>query len=372
MTLTQKLRTNRAALVEARQNNDTPAATVAALIDAIGYDAAAEIIAAMVNAKGDWDARISRTNRAWAAEQNAPARETLDDMCVWYCDEIHPAHMDEIATAMQNAERPTENENEEEPETMTTATETKTAFPHIRAELERENAERIESTRCYIEKGYFPTWAEEHRTTPDRGLKAYSTPAKWDAYTAGKITREKAIDHAVKRAEREAAKSYAADLAKLDAAENAADLISVEIDITWTHSRTWGYNPHAEITARSGNGYHTHTGNASGCGYDKLTAAVGSALNQSSEVLKMLYTAQEKAFSEMDESARSAWKKQNESNRDNIHYGAGYGILPYFEGGTGWSSFAGVFDACGYTVAHSHSRKRSDYYFITTKEDANA
>jgi hypothetical protein len=120
MTLTWKLRTNRAALVEAHQNNDTPAATVAALISSIGYDAAVEIVASMVNAKGEWDKRISRVNRTWAAAQDAPNSETLDDMCVWYCAEIHPAHMDQIADAMRNAERPTEaNESEtaEEPET---------------------------------------------------------------------------------------------------------------------------------------------------------------------------------------------------------------------------------------------------------------
>lgn len=254
---------------------------------------------------------------------------------------------------------------------MTTANETKTFFQHIRAEVERKHSERIENTRYYIEYGFFPTWAEEHRTAPDRGLKKYSTAAKWDAYKAGKITREKAIEYAVKRAAREADKTYAADIAKVESAENAADIISIEIDITWTHSRTWGYNPTADITTRSENGYNRFTGTASGCGYDKLTAAVGSALNQSPEVLKMLYTAQEKAFSEMNESARRGWKNQNESNRDTIHYGAGYGILPYFEGGTGWSSFAGVFEKCGYTTAHSHSTKRSDYYFITTKEDAN-
>lgn len=255
---------------------------------------------------------------------------------------------------------------------MTTATETKITFQHIRAEIERERAEQIENTRYCIEHGFFPTWAEEHRTTPDRGLKYYSTAAKWDAYTAGKITREKAIEHAVKRAEREAAKSYAAALAKVEAAENAAEIISIEIDVTWTRSRTWGANPTAEITTRSENGYNRFTGTASGCGYDKLTAATGSALNQSPEVLKMLYTVQEKAFSEMDETARRAYVAQNESNRDTIHYGAGYGILPYFEGGTGWGSFAGVFEACGYTVSHSHSTKHSDYYLITAKEDANA
>lgn len=134
MTLTQKLRTNRAALVEARQNHTTARETVAALIDAIGYENAAEIIAAMVNAKGEWDGRISRTNRVWAAEQNAPDRATLDDMCVWYCDEIHPAHMDEIATAMRNAEKPAEPQEEPE-ETEETAQE----------RTDRENREHCKS-----------------------------------------------------------------------------------------------------------------------------------------------------------------------------------------------------------------------------------
>lgn len=294
---------------------------------------------------------------------------------------VYNALLDEIAVriGIENVHREIDadyapewaTETKEETETMN-ATETKTAFPHIRAEIERKHAERIKNTRYYIEYGFFPTWAEEHRTTPDRGLKEYSTPAKWEAYTAGKITREKAIECAAKRAEREAAKTTAAELAKVESAENAADLISIEIDIVWKRSATWGYNPTAEITTRSENGYHNFTGTASGCGYDKLTAAVGSALNQSPEVLKMLYTVQEKAFSEMDENARAAWKKQNESNRDTIHYGAGYGILPYFEGGTGWSSFAGVFEKCGYTVTHHHSTKHSDYYFITAKEEENA
>lgn len=119
MTIEHKkeIRNNRAALVEAHQNNDTPAATVAALVSSIGYDAAAEIIAAMVNVKGIWDQRISTKNRAWAAEI---AADFLGNDFVYYCDEIHPAHMDQIADAMRNAERPAEaNESEtaEEPET---------------------------------------------------------------------------------------------------------------------------------------------------------------------------------------------------------------------------------------------------------------
>ena len=66
----------RAALIEARRNTDRADETVAALVEKIGYEAAVEIVAAMVNAKGSWDERISNKNRAWAADL-AQDRETL-------------------------------------------------------------------------------------------------------------------------------------------------------------------------------------------------------------------------------------------------------------------------------------------------------
>lgn len=95
-----KIREHRAALVAAHQASTTPAETVAALVAQIGQESAAYIIASMINAKGDWDGRISSTVRAWAAADEIPTQQQLDDARVWYCDEIHPAHMDQIARAM--------------------------------------------------------------------------------------------------------------------------------------------------------------------------------------------------------------------------------------------------------------------------------
>lgn len=100
MKINVKIHEHRAALVAAHRASTTPAETVAALVAQIGQESAAYIIAAMVNAKGDWDGRISSTVRAWAAADEIPTRQQLDDACVWYCDEIHPAHMDQIARAM--------------------------------------------------------------------------------------------------------------------------------------------------------------------------------------------------------------------------------------------------------------------------------
>ena len=58
----REIRAAREALVNAHSANSEngPAATVAALVDAIGYDRAREIVALMTAARGDWDGRISR------------------------------------------------------------------------------------------------------------------------------------------------------------------------------------------------------------------------------------------------------------------------------------------------------------------------
>ena len=90
----------RAALIECRRNAGRADETVAALVEKLGYEDAREIVAAMVNAKGDWDQRISDRNRAWAADL-AQDRDTLAAAYIYYCDDIHPAHMDQIADAMR-------------------------------------------------------------------------------------------------------------------------------------------------------------------------------------------------------------------------------------------------------------------------------
>ena len=95
------LKRNIAAAVEV--HNETrrsgPAATVAELIDRIGNRAAVETVAAIVNCVGSWDGRVSDRNRAWAAGL-APDRDTLRAAYIFLPSEIHPAHIDQIASAM--------------------------------------------------------------------------------------------------------------------------------------------------------------------------------------------------------------------------------------------------------------------------------
>lgn len=96
-----------------RDNRTGGAATVADLVQRIGYDAAREIVALCVIAKGEWDGRISEKARAWAFELTSTTQGTLFAMYFYYPDAIHPAHMEEIARAMMKYQP--EPEQAEEP-----------------------------------------------------------------------------------------------------------------------------------------------------------------------------------------------------------------------------------------------------------------
>lgn len=239
-------------------------------------------------------------------------------------------------------------------------------FEYLKAELKKDHAQRAEEARHYIQHGYCTTWAADHQKESDKGIKDYSTPAKWEAYQAGKITREKAVELATARRMKELEKKHAAKLAKLDAAEAAPDVERIAIHVEWKRSRVWGYNPHAAVIINQSNRYE---GSAGGCGYDKRTAAIAEALDQSASVLRMLYKAKEKAL-RAGYDPESAKKYGPESNRYCIAYGAGYGVLPYFEGGVGIESFYGVFEACGMKVTErNESGKHYDFYYIEKESE---
>jgi hypothetical protein len=100
----QELNRNRAVLIEAHQNATIPAEAAAALIKAIGYEAAAETVAVMIVAKGTYDGRVSDRSRAWAAGITSETFDSLREAYIFYCDEIHPAHMEQIAEAMRSGD----------------------------------------------------------------------------------------------------------------------------------------------------------------------------------------------------------------------------------------------------------------------------
>lgn len=234
-------------------------------------------------------------------------------------------------------------------------------FPALIKAVNAEADTRKDGERFYIENGFGRTWAAEHRTDPDRGLKEWSTPKKWDASQAGTLPREKAVDIAYKRAAADVEKWREKQLSKLRTAASAPALSFLSVSVDWKRSRTRGNNPTA--TARTDDGIYE--GHAFGYGYDKESAAVGEALNQSPAVLRVLYEAAEAALQE----GRSFETLSSGcvSWRDVLGYGSGYAILPYFEGGVGVSCFWSILQKCGFVCRSAGSGKMFDAYTVERK-----
>ena len=231
-------------------------------------------------------------------------------------------------------------------------------FEMLKKRVLAESEKKATNTVFYIENGYFPTWAEEHRTDPDRGLKANSTETRWNQYKEGIISREKAVELATKRAKRKIEKELAKKLARLDRVANAPDIDYISVSVDWVRSKTWGYNPHAEVRTNTG----TYTGTASGCGYDKESAAIAEAFNKCDSILKALYQLKEDGL-RAGKTDASKTACTSIDNRSICGYGSGYSVLPYFEGGVGVSCFLSILKDCGYKTSEHHT-KHSDFYSI--------
>ncbi len=96
-----KIKTHLATLetLYAAQIDNTPAQTVAAYVQEVGYDAAVEVIASLVN-QSAWDGRISRRSAVWAKSQgNAWDEEAANHLGI-YSSRIHMAHLNQIAQAL--------------------------------------------------------------------------------------------------------------------------------------------------------------------------------------------------------------------------------------------------------------------------------
>lgn len=86
-------------LAQIKSESDTPAKTFAHFVEAVGYAAAVETIAAAVRCKS-WDGRISHKNAEWA---DSTTTEGGEGVVIFGIDEIHPAHLDQIANAARKS-----------------------------------------------------------------------------------------------------------------------------------------------------------------------------------------------------------------------------------------------------------------------------
>lgn len=101
-----------------RENIDgTPAETVRAYVNAVGYDAARAIIYTLIN-QSAWDGRISGNVAAAAAADDLSWSEDAAER-LWIRSDIHRAHLDQIARAMMEYE-PAETNTEDAAEPVET------------------------------------------------------------------------------------------------------------------------------------------------------------------------------------------------------------------------------------------------------------
>ncbi len=148
-----------------------------------------------------------------------------------------------------------------------------------------------------------------------------------------------------RRAElKKAEKEHKREIARIYAAKNSRGIKLTKITVEWKKSRTWGNCPRvrAQVWSKSGE-YFEGTGYASGCGYDKESAAIYSAMR-----------------------GCHAWDFEVFSNKKEIypfHFNDS-DALPRFDfGGCGVSFLREFVDARGLKWSEAHGRA-FDYYEI--------
>ena len=188
--------------------------------------------------------------------------------------------------------------------------------------------------------------ADVKKLSADKIKRRYSndlTPKTAEALTeAGEgMPSTETLEKIIKKHTRRAKKATAERLQKLAEVEAAKLPNIINITVAWHRSAAWGYNPSATVEA----GYRRTYGTASGCGYDKESAAIASALNANPEALKIIY------------------KYVDEGGE--LPYGASvWAGLPSFDAGCGLTPFYAIFAACGYEWRQVGSGKFFNCYTV--------
>ena len=232
-------------------------------------------------------------------------------------------------------------------------------FERLKERYLQDRQEQKEKTFFYIENGYFPTWNKKELS--DNGLQRYSTSTRWDQYTNGQIDRTKAVELAQKRYAKQLEKEIQKQLELLDVIAAAPDLQFISVNVYYKRSSVWGYCPSVDV--HTNNGFST--GYASGCGYDKESAAVADAFNKDHSILKALYTIKENGLiAGLNDESKTACTGVD--NRNICGYGSGYDVIPYFEGGVGVSCFWSILKKAGFDTSCNYG-KHENYYSIKRK-----
>ena len=213
----------------------TPAETVAAIVERLGYDTAREVIAEIVNTVGEWDGRISPSSREWAATiDNAATRDELEEKRIYQPAEIHPAHINQLAQAMSKYTPPAPQEQEAPAQEAQDTTEI------------MKQAGALELTHrvaLYVPGTQGPATATDNAAQVKRvarrfcelfgGATAQQSAGYWMSKRAGLVTESVTIVYAAcTKAQRDAHLTQVLELAQDIKRDMAQEAVSVELDGT--------------------------------------------------------------------------------------------------------------------------------------------
>ena len=237
-------------------------------------------------------------------------------------------------------------------------------FEELKKEYLQDREQRKEKDAFYIIHGFCENWRQEEQNENDNGLKRYSTERRWEQYTNGEIDRETACKYAITRNNKKIEKDTAEKIEHLERVAAAEIPSYISVNVEWKRNSYWGNCPRVEVTTNTER--EIFSGYASGCGYDKESAAVASAFNSSLSILKALYTLKENAL-QAGKSDKSETACTGVDNRSCIGYGAGYSVIPYFEGSVSVNCFWSILKALGYETQCNYG-KRETLYRLYRKE----
>lgn len=230
----------------------------------------------------------------------------------------------------------------------------------IKKEIEKQGKEQLKTFKKRIQEEKQKANQNEENMF-EWIIERKLTKKQFENYKNKKITKAEAIQKTIEKEKKEIEKRTTKRLERLETIKNAPTFTDIEIVVEWVRSSMWGHNPHATAKMWNGETFERYEGRASGCGYDKESAAIASALNQCNGLLKVFAEYKEKQLKKNRKADKSETACTGMDNRNTICYGFGYDCIPYFEGGVGVNCFLNGFELLGYKIQQTHTKKIDIY-----------
>lgn len=239
----------------------------------------------------------------------------------------------------------------------------KKIIEQITKEEERKEVEKVKKAV----KTNFTCWGD-YTEVIDKNGEQYKINKKLTALQQQKTLKEQK-QIIIKNINKKYNKKLLNLLNKLEAIQNAEVLKDFSISVDWSTGGTYGSQAKAELREHTESGYKYYEGSKTGgWGYDKLSTATASVLNQSKPILKLI-------LNKLEKQPQKTIKKylSNYDCRDFLGYGIYLKSLIFFEGGVGFSSHQHILNNLGLKTITSHSTNTSDYFYFeyTPKKGAN-